>query len=109
MLWAAAPGRRCAELSGNTASKASAENAIKISRALMAWLYRSEEHTSELQSLMRISYAVFCLKKINHPTTPTILLLTLYHIVIPRLLCIPDVVTQPAHTHYTYLFLYHTL
>src|SRR3546814_2634309 len=25
--------------------------------------YRSEEHTSELQSLMRISYAVFCLKK----------------------------------------------
>src|SRR3546814_9616557 len=33
---------------------------------LNAWLvpaYRSEEHTSELQSLMRISYAVFCLKK----------------------------------------------
>src|SRR3546814_10808560 len=29
---------------------------------------RSEEHTSELQSLMRISYAVFCLKK---KTTPT--------------------------------------
>src|SRR3546814_3855982 len=28
-----------------------------------AKLYRSEEHTSELQSLMRISYAVFCLKK----------------------------------------------
>src|SRR3546814_3349259 len=30
---------------------------------------RSEEHTSELQSLMRISYAVFCLKKktIQHP------------------------------------------
>src|SRR3546814_16562021 len=30
-----------------------------------AWLHlhRSEEHTSELQSLMRISYAVFCLKK----------------------------------------------
>src|SRR3546814_2927855 len=27
------------------------------------WYYRSEEHTSELQSLMRISYAVFCLKK----------------------------------------------
>src|SRR3546814_4904930 len=37
---------------------------------------RSEEHTSELQSLMRISYAVFCLKKktkINaHATTTTI-------------------------------------
>src|SRR3546814_2832980 len=28
-----------------------------------AWLDRSEEHTSELQSLMRISYAVFCLNK----------------------------------------------
>src|SRR3546814_7162525 len=28
-------------------------------------LVRSEEHTSELQSLMRISYAVFCLKKNN--------------------------------------------
>src|SRR3546814_8413624 len=27
---------------------------------------RSEEHTSELQSLMRISYAVFCLKKTNY-------------------------------------------
>src|SRR3546814_8369728 len=35
---------------------------------------RSEEHTSELQSLMRISYAVFCLKKkkmINQHTTPS--------------------------------------
>src|SRR3546814_2946580 len=30
-----------------------------------AW-WRSEEHTSELQSLMRISYAVFCLKKKTH-------------------------------------------
>src|SRR3546814_5352466 len=30
-----------------------------------AALARSEEHTSELQSLMRISYAVFCLKKKN--------------------------------------------
>src|SRR3546814_2773112 len=32
---------------------------------------RSEEHTSELQSLMRISYAVFCLKKKNIVTTAT--------------------------------------
>src|SRR3546814_7660675 len=32
---------------------------------------RSEEHTSELQSLMRISYAVFCLKKKNQPTNNT--------------------------------------
>src|SRR3546814_1927710 len=32
---------------------------------LLARVGRSEEHTSELQSLMRISYAVFCLKKKN--------------------------------------------
>src|SRR3546814_1693699 len=32
---------------------------------------RSEEHTSELQSLMRISYAVFCLKKKNTQKTST--------------------------------------
>src|SRR3546814_7156723 len=31
-------------------------------------LVRSEEHTSELQSLMRISYAVFCLKNNHHNT-----------------------------------------
>src|SRR3546814_7029794 len=31
-------------------------------------IHRSEEHTSELQSLMRISYAVFCLKKKKHKT-----------------------------------------
>src|SRR3546814_8899665 len=30
---------------------------------------RSDEHTSELQSLMRISYAVFCLKKKTQPQT----------------------------------------
>src|SRR3546814_10163145 len=32
--------------------------------------WRSEEHTSELQSLMRISYAVFCLKKKKHQQHP---------------------------------------
>src|SRR3546814_9153999 len=41
--------------------------AYEVSRSLSACegslLVRSEEHTSELQSLMRISYAVFCLKK----------------------------------------------
>src|SRR3546814_6457176 len=39
----------------------------RLRRAISAWrrsrTARSEEHTSELQSLMRISYAVFCLKK----------------------------------------------
>src|SRR3546814_2142971 len=41
-------------------------------KALGTGFDRSEEHTSELQSLMRISYAVFCLQKKNtHPTTIT--------------------------------------
>src|SRR3546814_6359371 len=34
-----------------------------LSNHCVIWSARSEEHTSELQSLMRISYAVFCLKK----------------------------------------------
>src|SRR3546814_3143471 len=39
---------------------------------------RSEEHTSELQSLMRISYAVFCLKKkrTTHPQRPKVTQIT---------------------------------
>src|SRR3546814_9410723 len=36
-----------------------------MARLASCTLARSEEHTSELQSLMRISYAVFCLKKKN--------------------------------------------
>src|SRR3546814_1921641 len=37
----------------------------RIILLLLVLVTRSEEHTSELQSLMRISYAVFCLKKKN--------------------------------------------
>src|SRR3546814_1349280 len=40
--------------------------AKKESRTRQNSQIRSEEHTSELQSLMRISYAVFCLKKKKH-------------------------------------------
>src|SRR3546814_2521364 len=40
-------------------------------RLLRSRVLRSEEHTSELQSLMRISYAVFCLKKKKHTTQQT--------------------------------------
>src|SRR3546814_8455645 len=36
---------------------------LKVSSSARDTDFRSEEHTSELQSLMRISYAVFCLKK----------------------------------------------
>src|SRR3546814_4919302 len=49
------------------------ENAIAQAKDKLGGLdvLRSEEHTSELQSLMRISYAVFCLKKKNkHNTLP---------------------------------------
>src|SRR3546814_10186511 len=43
--------------------------AVPVQAASKEALQRSEEHTSELQSLMRISYAVFCLKKTK--ITPT--------------------------------------
>src|SRR3546814_1516680 len=42
-----------------------------LARKALEPVERSEEHTSELQSLMRISYAVFCLKKQNAITTAT--------------------------------------
>src|SRR3546814_3217418 len=44
---------------------------MEVGGASRAPRSRSEEHTSELQPLMRISYAVFCLKKKNHKTKPT--------------------------------------
>src|SRR3546814_9658299 len=44
---------------------------IKIIMVLHLVTERSEEHTSELQSLMRISYAVFCLKKKTYSNTHT--------------------------------------
>src|SRR3546814_3712600 len=51
----------------NAAEAAEKRKDAKVAReyelGLPAELDRSEEHTSELQSLMRISYAVFCLKK----------------------------------------------
>src|SRR3546814_5736988 len=42
------------------------EQELERAGAAVADADRSEEHTSELQSLMRISYAVFCLKKTKH-------------------------------------------
>src|SRR3546814_10851519 len=52
------PKQNAAELCMNTAISNEGEGALRFIRK-----NRSEEHTSELQSLMRISYAVFCLKK----------------------------------------------
>src|SRR3546814_3924895 len=62
---------------GRTCSDAFATNlASALNRQNSGFRYapddtRSEEHTSELQSLMRISYAVFCLKKKKQQTTKT--------------------------------------
>src|SRR3546814_5476807 len=47
-----------------TVMKQPATNTLELTKSIDAAI-RSEEHTSELQSLMRISYAVFCLKKKN--------------------------------------------
>src|SRR3546814_2598408 len=44
-------------------AEAAAEGLMLLLRHLLVAEERSEEHTSELQSLMRISYAVFCLEK----------------------------------------------
>src|SRR3546814_9523502 len=55
---AAAVGRRCFHATA---------------QVVVVLTYRSEEHTSELQSLMRISYAVFCLKKTPNENTYTTL------------------------------------
>src|SRR3546814_5504706 len=53
--------------------------AIILGSSLLAVIYvRSEEHTSELQSLMRISYAVFCLKKKkNHEQPDSVLIIVI--------------------------------
>src|SRR3546814_2588527 len=45
---------------------ATVQGALGIAACALMPGLRSEEHTSELQSLMRISYAVFCLKKKNY-------------------------------------------
>src|SRR3546814_9523512 len=42
------------------------QHANALLNRILERMERSEEHTSELQSLMRISYAVFCLKKKNN-------------------------------------------
>src|SRR3546814_5429319 len=44
---------------------------LQCARRPLRGVRRSEEHTSELQSLMRISYAVFCLKKKKRKSTLT--------------------------------------
>src|SRR3546814_6448758 len=51
---------------GETCSTSPGRPSLSYRLALMRPRKRSEEHTSELQSLMRISYVVFCLTKTNN-------------------------------------------
>src|SRR3546814_2963207 len=58
----------------SAASRQGPRSSASLRDAASDWSFtcRSEEHTSELQSLMRISYAVFCLKNKNSTYTPPI-------------------------------------
>src|SRR3546814_2215903 len=63
------------EESGTTLSQSElarrlAADGYPVQQSHISRMVRSEEHTSELQSLMRISYAVFCLKK-KHISNPS--------------------------------------
>src|SRR3546814_5819720 len=53
----------------SSSSDGSTEFGAEGARRSRSLAERSEEHTSELQSLMRISYAVFCLKKKSYNST----------------------------------------
>src|SRR3546814_5765747 len=61
--------------------RAAGQDRLQVAVAQPARRARSEEHTSELQSLMRISYAVFCLKKKNE-TILILFPLTYYFIIV---------------------------
>src|SRR3546814_10223164 len=63
--WRAAPdeGASAASCSALLHEQPESKASLRCARAPSSALRRSEEHTSELQSLMRISYAVFCLKQ----------------------------------------------
>src|SRR3546814_6373560 len=56
---------------------ASQRNDLELNTVSGVSVQRSEEHTSELQSLMRISYAVFCLKKKTYTNHKTLITTTL--------------------------------
>src|SRR3546814_9616326 len=65
-----APRQRGDDVLGSAVRQA-AEHRVDAVPIGVVHLHRSEEHTSELQSLMRISYAVFCLKKNTNRQTQT--------------------------------------
>src|SRR3546814_2494596 len=65
----AEPGSPCLEIVGRSATRIGFVDPAIIAVIAHSEGNRSEEHTSELQSLMRISYAVFCLKKKTNTIT----------------------------------------
>src|SRR3546814_3143296 len=81
--WKAPLGRRSATAASGTKTPSSftvpepvarmakvCQSSSRLTPSAFRGTGRSEEHTSELQSLMRISYAVFCLKKKKNTHTP---------------------------------------
>src|SRR3546814_3322306 len=62
----------CTPYEMGEAAKLNEDRGASIIDINMGCPVRSEEHTSELQSLMRISYAVFCLKKKTYKVTSNI-------------------------------------
>src|SRR3546814_4449593 len=68
-LWKTEKPMRERRLSGKKSARP--KSALSSAISPYCWRLRSEEHTSELQSLMRISYAVFCLKNNNNKDTYT--------------------------------------
>src|SRR3546814_8260019 len=86
-------------LSAQVEGASSSQSALSAELGeLRIYLRRSEEHTSELQSLMRISYAVFCLKQKNTPspnyTTTSLPHLTRY---VSETLTAFCTLTRPSH------------
>src|SRR3546814_5016584 len=71
--------------------------------------HRSEEHTSELQSLMRISYAVFCLKKKTYQILPCLICLVLPRITytLCYIVCATILTQQLLVTHTSLLCIDH--
>src|SRR3546814_2933240 len=66
----AATAKKATSLKPNSTITTTPSTTVTTTSTTKASVARSEEHTSELQSLMRISYAVFCLKKKTKKTPP---------------------------------------
>src|SRR3546814_1428040 len=83
------PGQRCSTWDDIAREADKFPPIVRGDQPFAQSVIRSEEHTSELQSLMRISYAVFCLKKkkIDHDTyiNLTTIQLILHYITTNRL------------------------